>query len=639
MPAKAYRQSAKIRELQHKTYADIDQMIGVKTQKYRQFNGPDGDRTWQEYVDDGDRRVNGYTPTREEQGKEDWQENFFDQFTRSKLRALVASVALQVPEFEWKAVNNKGIYSATRAQLIKELVRFTQQADKPQMNIFWEAWECAGKGTVIKYDGYIKTKIKRKIITNYDVVTGEVEWKEKEEVINDRPVDLFVSISEFYPWDMGKHDVQDQPKVAWIKNYDEQELEFEFGHYPNFIYVKDKKQVERFNTSKELYFYESWKGRVKEEDDYEVVKFYDQLTDSYQIWCNGLDFLIAPLVWGRGRKRYPFSKTIFEPFDGRNFFAGKSLPHVLEGNQDLRNALMNSMADKEYRSLAKPLLVGLANKDLLDVEDELVNQDNKIYVPDINQVKELPFEGVTAGDVQMLNIVSRMGDITYLDQNQQGVQGRGVTAREILIADENARKVKGIFFTFLEDLWHQKTTNRVTNVLMNMMQPKMEAVIGKEGAETLKEALTLYNISDVTFSDGTKGTLGVQIVGDKKSLPAVGEIEATENAMEEQGINYKRIALTSDYLDDWELDFKIIPSSLEAKEQAKKAAVFEEKITTEATFFPEYLAANKERRYKDFLDMHGESIEDFNPPAPPPTAVAPDGSAIPDSLLPPEPTQ
>lgn len=43
-------------------------------------------------------------------------------------------------------------------------------------------------------------------------------------------------------------------------------------------------------------------------------------------------------------------------------------------------------------------------------------------------------------------------DLGTVSENQQGVTGKGVTAREIVIANENAKKLKGIFFMFLTDL-------------------------------------------------------------------------------------------------------------------------------------------------------------------------------------------
>ena len=606
-----YRPNKKTQELRESMYSSIEKMIEVKNQNYPQFTSEEGDRNVLSYMTDSDRRLNGYTLTREEQGKEDWMSNTFDPITRTKLKAIVAGVALQVPDLVYKAVNRNGMFSSKRAELIKQMVRYSRLNGNPQTDIFFEAWECAGRGTVVKFDGYLKTKYKRKFIKSYDLETGKVEFDEREEVVDDKPIDLQVPIEEFFWSDMFVSDVQDQTAVAWIQHYNEEKLTQEFGQYPNFNYLKDGETIKKFKSDTTSYFYDKWSKRVKEKDDYEVIRFFNKFEDRYEIWVNGVDILIAPLLWGKTKKLYPFSKTIFEPFSSKQFFVGKSLPSTLEGNQDVNNTIWNSTLDKLYRSLTPPLLVGLANKDLLDIEDELVNQDNKLYVPDINQVKPLPFGGVSTGDMAMLQAVATKLDMSSSDANQQGVQGKGVTAREAIIADENARKIKGIFFMFLEDLWIQKTKIRIPNILMNVMQPKMEKIIGKDGVEVMKEALNIVNIPEVGFSDGSTGTLGIQIAGSENTMFDETEIEAREGAMEQDGVNYKLIAVTSDYLDDWDLDFQVISQSIFNQDNIRKDAEITEKIERIATMFPERFISNKDKLFDELLELYGETSEEY----------------------------
>ena len=42
----------------------------------------------------------------------------------------------------------------------------------PVIENFWEAWEASSKGTVIKYEGYLRTRQTQKYIKSYDPVTG-----------------------------------------------------------------------------------------------------------------------------------------------------------------------------------------------------------------------------------------------------------------------------------------------------------------------------------------------------------------------------------------------------------------------------------------------------------------------------------
>ena len=122
------------------------------------------------------------------------------------------------------------------------------------------------------------------------------------------------------------------------------------------------------------------------------------------------------------------------------------------------------------------------------------------------------------------------------------------------------------------------------------------------------------------MSDGTKGMLGIQIAKSKSELPSELDIEAMEEAMMREGINYKRIGVTADFLDDWEEDVQVVPESLYAKDQAKQEALTKDKLQGVVTYFPEYFISNKDKFFKEFLQIYGDSVDKYNPPAqaPPP---------------------
>lgn len=631
----AYRPSAAVREAQSSVYKAIDAMITERNRTWPQFNGPIGNRTLIQYIDDNDRRLNGFRPTKEEQDKEDWQANVFDNVTRVKLKAFCAGIALQIPEQEFKAVNIDGLYSAQRAEAMKQLVRHSRLIDdNPAMQTFFEAWEMLGAGTVIKYDGYLKIKHKRKIVTGQDPETGEVTFEEKDVISDEKCIDIEVPLSEFFIWSFLIDDVQKQPRVAWVQYYDKDQLEAEFGNMKNFAFVKDGQNVSKFKSTTDTYYYDHWSSRVEKTNDYEVVRYYSIAEDRYEIWVNGVDLLRAPMLWGKKKKKYPFAKSIREPFAGKKFFYGMALPHELEGHQDMKNIFWNTTLDKHIRSLLPPMLVGMANKDLLDLEDEYVNQDNKIYVPDINQVKPMPYPGVSNGDIALINMMQRALDLQSTDPNQSGVTGKGNTAREIELADQNAKKLKGITFMFLEDLHLQKTRLRILNILMNYMPIQEELVAGKDGTAKLQMAEKMFNVDGVKHSDGTIGTLGIKIVGDASQLPSVTDVEATEEAMQSQGINYKMIATTSDYFDDWEFDFNVIPDSLYAQDKVKREAMVNEKIDRMAQYFPEYFVANKDQLFGELVEIYGDSKDKYAPPAPPapPALEDPNAGALPEDI-------
>lgn len=596
-------------------YNEVEDMIKIRNQTYPQFN----DRTLIQFVDDSEKRVQGYVPTREEQGKEDWQSNVFNQSTRNKLKALVAGVASAPPDLRYKAVSlADGGLDLRRAGVIENLVMHSRNKSNMETEIFWEAWTCATQGTVLKYDGYLKTKYKRKFIKSYDLITGEMEFEEKEVEVNDECVDVLIPISELFIKSFKVHDIQDEPAIAWIRYLDFDSIDKEFGQYKNFKYICDKTRAATYQDETKTFFFDRWKERVDGKNDYEVIKYYNRFKDKYCIVINGVLILSAPMLWGRVDKVYPFSKTIFEPFANKNFFYGNSLPNANMDVQDVINTLYNMSLDKTYRSMNPPLLAGLKNKDLLEMENENIGMESTIYVEDVSQVKYQTIPGITNSEMSMIKWVGQGMDMGTVDTTQQGVAGKGVTAREIVIANEHAKKLKGVFFMFLTDLWIQKTKLRVLNILTNYTQPKVEEIAGPDGGTIYKESFRKILVEGSKFPDGSTGTLEIQFASKPEDLPNRKELDIEEEKFRLQGEKYEKIGLLSTYLDEFDYDVQVIAESLYQKDSAEAQAVFQEKAKTMVTYFPQLFLANQNVMFDDFANAYGEDKTKYNltPPQP-----------------------
>jgi len=589
-------------------YSEADDMIKERNRSRVQFN----DRILIQFVDDSEKRVQGYVPTREAQGKEEWESNVFNQVTRNKLKAVVAGVASTPPAMKYRAVSvADGSLDIMRAGMIGNLVDYSRNKTNVETEIFWEAWACATQGTVIKYDGYLKTKYKRKMIKSFDLITGDLDFEEKEVIVNDQCVDIIVPISEFFIKSFEIHDVQDQPAVAWIRYLDLDTIKEEFGKYKNFKYVINKNSLGEYESETKTFFYDKWKDRV-EDNQYEVIKYYNKFKDQYVIIINGVLIIDAPLLWGASDKMYPFAKTIYEPFQNKNFFYGNSLPNANMDTQDTINALYNMGLDKNYRSMRPPLLAGIKNKDLLEMENENVGMDTTIYVEDVNQVQYQKIPGLTDSEMTMIKWVSQGMDMGTVDQTQQGIAGRGVTAREIVIANENAKKLKGVFFMFLTDLWIQKTKLRIPNILNNYTQPKVEEILGADGATTYKESFRKILVENSEFPDGSTGTLEVQFVNSREELPTRKELDIEEEKYRMQGERYQKIGMVSTYLDDYNYDVQVIAESVYQKDSSEAQAEFEQKSQIMAAYFPQIMLANQDVIFEDFTTAFGDDKSRYN---------------------------
>ena len=182
--------------------------------------------------------------------------------------------------------------------------------------------------------------------------------------------------------------------------------------------------------------------------------------------------LQCPLLWGDKEKVYPFAKQIAEPFANSEFFVGMTFPAILEAYQDSKNTVLNTLIDKLYRGVDPLKLVGLENRDLLDVESSITSQDNTIYVPNVEAVKFMNHPSINQGELMMLQILERGIESGSVDRTQQGLGGSRKTATQSALEDARARDLKSSIFLFLEDLWFQKVGLRTQIILTHFLKDK-----------------------------------------------------------------------------------------------------------------------------------------------------------------------
>ena len=597
--------------------AERADMVRKRQQSYVQFN----DRTLLEFIDDSEKRLNAYVLTREEQGKEEWQSNFATRAYANKTKALLASVARDVPEMKFVAVDKDGQEDTQAAEVMKNLVRHSYNNEDPQEKTFFLGWSVVGKGTVIEYEGYQKHTFNQKKITSYDLLTGDVEWEEEEIESQGEPISFEVPLPDVYIKNFFIRDIQDQPALIWETFYAERDRFFsDWGKYKNVEFVPDYASIREQEGG--TFFREKWQETMTQGKGYLVTRYMNRYRDVYRIVANGVELYDGPMPWrditkkGKGKKAYPLTKTIFEPFATGEFFYGNSLPNAAMGEGDTINTLYNTGLDKEYRSMVPPLLIGQVNKDMLDLEDEIVAGDTKIYVDDINQVKEMDIKGVSESSMKMIDLVSRGLDLTTLDPQQQGSVQKGVTARAPLLADERARQLKSVFFMFLEGLWLQKIRLRIPNILMSYPKVRYEKVVGKRGAETIIAKFNRFNVEGAELSDGTRGTLAIQFSDNPTMMRRDVEMEEERNMAE--GKNFEMIVAASEWLDNFTYDAQIIPESLWRTSQSLGLALELEKAETIATLFPSRFAQNERIIFNDIIKKYGDSPDKYEEPTAPP---------------------
>jgi hypothetical protein len=419
-------------------------------------------------------------------------------------------------------------------------------------------------------------------------------------------------------------DIQKQPALVWVDRMTQDAFEQEYGKYKNASHVPSAVPQTQKNED-DLFFTNKWQERFDGEEPIEVLKYYNKLKDEFIIVANGVVLLNVPLLLGKKKKWYPFAKTVGEPF-ATDFFYGNSLPNILMGEQDVINALYNMALDKTYKSMAPALLIGNANKDDFDLEDQNTTIDTKIYVQDIAQVREMPISGLNQSDIKMIEIISRGLDLSSVDSNQSGVAGRGVTAREVVIANENAKKLKGILYLFLTSLWLQKIKLRIMNILVYYTKPKAKLILGKEGTKNILDEYRSFMVENAELpgpnGEPIKGSLGIQIYPDEKSLPKQSDLDIQEMQYEKQAKeNYQALAMTADYLDNWVYDIKVISESVFQTESSLSQSKMEDKLRILAAYFPQIVMQNSEKLAKDTITAFDDDVDEYELAPPPPAPM------------------
>ena len=605
------QQSARVRFV----YDERADMLNKRDQTYPQFN----DRTLSEFIDDNDKRMNAYVLSKEAQGKESWQANFATRAYANKAKALLAALARDIPDFKVSAVTENDQFDFTAGDISRELVRHSYEQGNPQEEMFFLSWSCVGKGTVFSYEGIGQQSFAYKKITSFDLLTGDVEWKEEKKRSYFDPVSFEIPLQDLLIKNFYIRDIQEQPSICWDSYYaTRDQFDADWENYPNAKFVKDGQAISP--EEQDTYFFSKWAQTLNKNKGYVVSRYMNIYKDVYRIIANGVELYNGPMLWRDPsrpwRKAYPIAKTIYEPFATSEFFYGNSLPNSAMGEGDVLNTLYNTALDKTYRSMVPPLLVGMVNKDMLDLEDEVVAGDTKIYVEDISQVKEMEIKGITSSDVQMIDLISKGLDLTTLDPSQQGAATKYVTARAAVAADERARQLKGLFFMFIESLWMQKIKLRLANVLISYTKPQLEEVIGEDNVGKLIQRYRRFNIKNTGLSDGNKGVLAVQMTENKESATGMmPQIEAEEKINNKEfGKPFEMIALAYDYFDNLRYDFQIIPSTLWQSSQAITMAMSIEKINVVAGMFPEYFMSNKELFFKDLMKAYQDDPTKYTLP-------------------------
>lgn len=533
----------------------------IMQKSYNYLNG----RNLLDCIDDWTKRWNGYIPESSVL-LDATQSQIFLNFTRNAVISYLVKVALTLAKPKFVATNKKlGIQSKVFADFLADANTYSLNAENGDSKFFSAAFETAVKGTCITYEGYMKQEQEMEVPLKYDPVTGKMKTKKEKVVIYDDCYQKIIPIEDFFIGNPYEPDIQKQPFLLprVITTYNE--AEEEFGHYPNFKFVKAGAYT---LVAEATTFYRNSLATDLNQDQVEILRYYNRSKNKLIIMINGIPMYDGVIPFKDGK--YPYAKAIHEPF-GNDFFWGASLVNKIMGEQDLKNMVFNMAVDKAQGAL---LPFGLTS-DLDDlVEDEILAPNKIRKVGDINKWKFDTLPGLSPGDVQMMEIIDKELNANSGDAlgagNTSTPRGGKLPARQVLLQQQASMQKLGFSTTYLEDYELERTKLRVSHILQFYSIPKLQHVTGVDGDQMNKLVYRDIVLHNTKLKSGKVGNKVIKLTGkmNKDDRSQMGDQLSVIEAMgDHAGTPTEALAVDTSTFSDYNFDVQIIKNSTYEKNQ------------------------------------------------------------------------
>jgi hypothetical protein len=577
----------------------VNKAYDKQNRTWHEFN----DRSLLDYGNDNEKRINSYVPPRDEE-LDDWQTIGFEGVTREKMFAFVAKVAMSRPKMKMVAINADGVIDRMVADAIDTVFQFSyKQEDPTEIKFLLEAWLTAGHGTSIRFEGVEREDCVEQKYESFNIKTGEVEGLEETEEEGDiNATSRMVRLGDFLIDDWYQPDIQKQTRVAEVERMTIDSFKNKYGEYKNADAVPAVGDISA--QWGEGFFVSQWSN--EENDKVVVLHFYEKVGKKryYRVIANGVMIASTPILRRDGK--FPFARKIFKPFADVTFFYGKAMPDEIAWDQDIYNAFKNMVVDRAILHINRPLITD-GNTEITD----LVLAPNKVLNIKGN-VQPMNYPPPDQNDMQILQFLRGSMDRQTSDAQQSGQVEGGATARGIVIADENARKLAGIFRKFLEQGEWEASKLRLGTIQEYYFEPtgikEMEEIIGEKKSKAIYRTFVM---DGQKLSDGVNGTKVIHIYGNREDRPTEDELTADAMFAKSQGMEMEKMALNANYIKEFDIEVIVIPESSIEQSRSLNLALQNEYMQTMATLFPQKFQQFSDIFFRDLNETYEKDMSQF----------------------------
>jgi len=264
------------------------------------------------------------------------------------------------------------------------------------------------------------------------------------------------------------------------------------------------------------------------------------------------------------------------------------------------------VVDRAILHINRPLITD-GNNDITDI----VLAPNKVLNLKGN-TQPLNYPPPDANDIAILQELRSAMDRQTMDSQQSGQVTGGATAREIVIADENARKLAGIFRKFLEKGEYDGAKLRFGTILEYYFEPKrVSEFIDDNEEEKVIEAFRSFTLDGQKLPNGATGTKVVKLFGNAEDKPSSDDLTADALFAKTQGVELHKIAANVNYIKNFQIHFLVIPESSIEQSRSLELALESEYQKTVATLYPQKWQEYNDVFFRQLNEIYDKPMSDF----------------------------
>lgn len=569
-------------------YSDFARVRENHQRQFVHFNSSfDGQtRNWQQYIDYSFKKFNQFVEI--PQDAENYEVHLALPNIRNKLMAILARLSAQRMKSEIHAQNVEQNFDRIVSKYLESMLEWSDDTSQQDVVNFYWMLETAMKGTGILMEDYYKHVREIKDIKVYDATTGQSKWKKRTET-EDGCHSFIIPLEEFYVWNMrmNAYDLQKQYKTYWVTLMDWQDFQYCFRRYP--AVKKNEVKPGGYFSEADKAFYNDYLSTLPEKT-VEVMREWCKEADTFAIYANGTRLTEPDNPIPFKHKNYPQVAAVYEPI-AHDFFPGKSLPDKMGNISDAIDQTFNDLFNRNQIEMKAPLVAKKGS-----------TMQNSVWRPDtiIEYTGERPevlkVSTSTQDTDRVFNILNEQLNLSSVSPTGQGQTGSGSTAREVVIAQENANELMNMFLRFMEWAEVRRVDLRLPNILQFLTTPvNVKEVAGDESAEMVDTYRTLFQ-HGVELESGEYGTREIRIKPDMKITPP--------QVLEKQfNPAHEIYEVGAEFIRQIKFFSKVVPNSSVKLSKALIKALDQEYVQTMVQLFPDLV---------DRMKLAGELTEAFD---------------------------